>query len=64
MQKSSSALAVKESAYWALLDLIREAHEAVEVTSGEPAVRFAREIHVDGVSFTHEVAPVLRDAEW
>ncbi len=63
VQKSMQRLAVKESAYWALLDLIREAHEAVEVTSGDRPARFGREIHVDGVSFTHEVAPVLRDAE-
>ena len=37
VQKSMQRLAVKESAYWALLDLIREAREAVEVTSGDRA---------------------------
>lgn len=63
VQKSLQRLAVKESAYWALLDLIREAHAAVEVASGGKSPHFTREIRLSGVSFTHEVQPILRDAD-
>jgi ATP-binding cassette subfamily C protein len=63
VQKGMQRLAVKESAYWALLDLIREAHAAVEVTSGGKSPHFTREIKLSGVSFTHEVQPILRDAD-
>jgi ATP-binding cassette subfamily C protein len=63
IQKAMQRLAVKESAYWALRDLIREAHEAVEVPSGGRPVRFAREIRLTGVTFTHDVQPVLRAAD-
>ncbi|MCC6765776.1 MAG: ABC transporter ATP-binding protein [Deltaproteobacteria bacterium] len=62
VQKSMQRLAVKESAYWALDDLIREARGAVEVGTGTQPVRFTREIRVDHVSFAHDVAPVLSDA--
>jgi ATP-binding cassette subfamily C protein len=63
VQKSMQRLATKEGAFWALENLIREAEGAVEVTSGRRAARFTREIRVDGVSFSHEVAPVLRGAD-
>lgn len=63
VQKSMQRLAVKEGAYWALDTLIAEARAAVEVTSGSRPPRFTREIRVAGVGFSHEVAPVLRDAD-
>lgn len=63
VQKSMQRLAVKESAYFALEDLIREAQGAVEVSTGTRAPRFAREIRVDHVTFAHETHPVLRDAD-
>ncbi len=63
VQKSMQRLAVKESAYWALTETIRDARAAVEVTTGTRPVRFAREIRVDGVGFSHEVAPILRNAD-
>ena len=63
VQKSMQRLAVKESAYFALEDLIREARDAVEVATGTRAARFTREIRVDGVTFAHETHAVLRDAD-
>jgi ATP-binding cassette subfamily C protein len=63
VQKSMQRLATKEGAFWALDNLIREAEGAVEVTRGARPARFAREIRVDDVSFSHEVAPVLRGAD-
>ena len=63
VQKAMQRLVVKESAYWALGDLIREAHDAVEVTSGSRPPSFTREIRLDAVTFTHDVQPVLRDAD-
>jgi len=63
VQKAMQRLAVKESAYWALEDLIREAHDAIEVTSGSRPPSFTREIRLEAVTFTHEVQPVLRNAD-
>jgi ATP-binding cassette subfamily C protein len=63
VQKSMQRLAVKEGAYWALDALIVEARGAVEVTSGGRAARFTHDIVVDRVSFAHDVAPVLTNAE-
>jgi ATP-binding cassette subfamily C protein len=63
VQKGMQRLAVKESSYWELLDLIREAREAVEETNGHRGVSFTRDIRVAGVSFSHDVQPVLKDAD-
>lgn len=63
IQKAMQRLAVKESAYWALQDFIHEANAAVEVATGTRPARFAREIRLSGVSFAHDVAPILRDAD-
>ena len=63
VQKAMQRLVVKESAYWALEDLIREAHDAIEVTSGSRPPSFTREIRLEAVTFTHEVQPVLRNAD-
>jgi len=63
VQKAMQRLVVKESAYWALEDLIGEARESVEVTSGSRPPSFTREIRLDAVTFTHDVQPVLRDAD-
>jgi len=63
VQKAMQRLAVKESAYWELLDLIKEARAAVEQTSGDRRVSFTRDIRVAGVSFSHDVQPVLKDAD-
>jgi ATP-binding cassette subfamily C protein len=63
VQKSMQRLATKESAYWALENLIREARQAVEVTHGGRPASFTREIRLTRVTFSHDVQPVLRDAE-
>jgi ATP-binding cassette subfamily C protein len=62
IQKAMQRLAVKESAYWALQDFIREAEAAVEVDTGTRPARFTREIRLDGVGFAHDVTPILRAA--
>jgi ATP-binding cassette subfamily C protein len=63
VQKTLQRLAVREAAWWAIDDLIREAHAAVEVPTGDRPARFTREIRLAGVSFAHETRPVLRDAD-
>jgi ATP-binding cassette subfamily C protein len=63
MQKEAQRMVVRESAFFAVRDLIQEAHAAVEVASGGRPPSLVREIRLAGVSFTHEVQPVLRDAD-
>ncbi len=63
VQKGRQRMAVRESAFWALDDLIREARAAVEVTTGDRPATFTHEIRLAGVSFTHDLEPVLRDAD-
>jgi ATP-binding cassette subfamily C protein len=63
VQKAMQRLALKESSYWAVEDMIREAQEAVEQSSGRRPPSLSREIRLVGVGFTHDVQPVLRDAD-
>ena len=63
VQKSLQRLATREAAWWALEDLIREAHAAVEVPSGDRPAHFRREMRLAGVTFAHETKPVLQDAD-
>ncbi len=63
VQKSMQRLATKEGAFWAIEKQLREAQSAAEVATGTRPVRFTREIRVDGVTFAHETAPVLRGAD-
>jgi ATP-binding cassette subfamily C protein len=63
VQKSLQRMAVRESAFWSLEELVADAHRAVEVSGGNRPARFTREIRLAHVSFAHEEAPVLRDAD-
>ncbi len=63
VQKGLQRLAVRESAYWSIEELIAEARGEVEVPTGNRGAHFMREIRLEGVSFTHDVQPVLRGAD-
>jgi ATP-binding cassette subfamily C protein len=62
VQKEFQRLAARESAFWALRDLIRQAEAAVEVLPGGRVPSLRREIRLTGVGFTYERERVLDDA--
>jgi ATP-binding cassette subfamily C protein len=63
LQKEHQRMVVRESSFWALRDLIREAHAAAEASTGDLPASLAREIRLADVSFSYDGQPVLQNAD-
>jgi ATP-binding cassette subfamily C protein len=62
VQKEFQRMALRESAFWAVRDLIARAEAAAEVATGTRTPSLRHEIRVDDVGFTYDQAWILRGA--
>ncbi|MGQ0619020.1 MAG: ABC transporter ATP-binding protein [Panacagrimonas sp.] len=53
-QRAYQQVAVRESAYWSIVQAIEAAREQREPTGGERRVELAQDIRFEGVSFSHD----------
>lgn len=61
IQKHYQKMVAAESAYWSMMQAVEEADAKQEEYRGAPAPRLEREIVLDGVSFSYEGVPILRN---
>jgi ATP-binding cassette subfamily C protein len=61
IQKHYQKMVAAESAYWSMLQAVEEADDKREEYGGASAPSLDREIVLDGVSFSYEGEPVLKD---
>jgi ATP-binding cassette subfamily C protein len=62
-QKAYQQVVVRESAYWAITQAIRAAHEQREPPGGERRVELTRQVEFQSVSFAHDgKRPILLEA--
>jgi len=61
IQKEYANLVEFDSAYWSLLDKIRNAREAREILTGDVQPSFTKAIRLDSVSFAYDTREVLKD---
>lgn len=61
IQKEYIQLVEHDSAYWSLLEKIKNARDAREVLTGDVPPSFNKAIRMDGVSFAYDSHPVLHD---